>query len=70
MSETIELEVGDLYANLHDQFNGQLSEQYEERARQNFEEFLHNFNQQVEREVEQQQNGIELSDEEVEAIEE
>lgn len=75
MSRTIELEVGDLYASLHEQFSVQVGENYEEQARQQFEEFLHNFNQQVEREVEQQQaqaqpqEQFDLTDEDVEEVE-
>lgn len=72
MSETIEVEVGALYANLHEGFEGQLDEQYTERARQTMESFLHEFNQQVERQQERaqaQQNGeldLEEADVEVE----
>lgn len=53
MSETIEIKVGSLYANLHEGFVESLEDQYEERARQTFEAFIHEFNQQVEREQEQ-----------------
>lgn len=49
MTESIEIDVGELYANLHEQYSEGLGEQYEERVRQNVEDFLHNFNQQVER---------------------
>lgn len=49
MSEEITADVGDLYAELHEQYQENLGEQYSERLRQNLEEFIHNFNQQVER---------------------
>lgn len=73
MSRTVELEIGDLYASLHEQFSIQVGEDYEERARQQFEEFLHGFNQQVERQVEEaqaEQEQFDLTDEDVEVIEE
>lgn len=63
MSDTIEIKVGNLYANLHEQFETTLGEQYDERARQTFETFLHELNQQVEREQEQQQE-LEIEPEE------
>jgi NAD(P)H-dependent FMN reductase len=56
MSETVEIEVGSLYERLHSQFEEEVGEQYKERARSQFEEFLHNFNQEVERQREQVQN--------------
>lgn len=65
MTETIEVEVGELYAQLHEQYSANLGEQYEERVRQNAEDFLHNFNQQVERQQEaaQEQEDLDLSEE-------
>lgn len=75
MSRTIELEIGDLYASLHDQFSAQVGENYDDQARQQFEEFLHNFNQQVERSMEEQQQQaqpseqFDLTDEEMERVE-
>lgn len=62
MSETIEIEVGNIYANLHEQFSDQIGEQYDARIRQEIEEFIHNFNQQVERAQEQQAEQIEQID--------
>lgn len=53
MAETIEIEVGPLYAQLHNRFTEQMDEQYTPQARQQFESFLHEYNQQVERELEQ-----------------
>jgi flagellar biosynthesis chaperone FliJ len=49
MAEEITADVGDLYAELHEQYAENLGDQYSERLRQNLEEFIHNFNQQVER---------------------
>jgi len=49
MSQTIEIEVGDLYAQIHERYTEGAGEQYTERLRQNTEDFLHQFNQQVER---------------------
>lgn len=57
MSETIEPEVGSLYAEMHNQYSEELGEQYEERLRQTLEDFIHNFNQQVERQQEQLSEG-------------
>lgn len=62
MSETIEVEVGGLYADLHRRFKEQIGDQYDEQARQNFEEFLHNFNQRIEREMEQQEELTEQAE--------
>lgn len=70
MSQTIEIEVGDLYANLHEQFTTEVGPQYDERMRQQTEAFLHEFNQQFERQVEQMQEeeSLDLSEEDVEAL--
>jgi hypothetical protein len=53
MAQEVTFEVGDLYAELHTQYSEQVGEQYEDRLRQDFEEFVHNFNQQVERQREE-----------------
>ena len=53
MSEEVTITVGELYANLHKQYKEGLEDAYEERARQTFEEFIHNFNQEMERQQEQ-----------------
>lgn len=71
MSRTIELEVGNLYADLHERFSEQVGDQYDERVRREFEEFIHEFNQEVERQVEQaqaEQENLDLSDEDVEEL--
>lgn len=60
MAEEITLEIGDLYAELHEQYSENLGEQYSQRLRQNFEEFVHNFNQQVERQREAVESDEEL----------
>lgn len=73
MSQTIEIEVGDLYAGMHEQYSEDVGEQYDERVRAQLEDFLHQFNQQVERQqeqVQQQQEQVELSEEELEAVSE
>lgn len=53
MAEEILVPVGDLYANLHAQFAGNLGEDYEAQLRQEVENFLHRYNQQIDRRVEQ-----------------
>lgn len=53
MSTKIEVEVGDLYAELHEQFEEQIGEQYTANARQEMEGFIHKLNQQFERQMEQ-----------------
>jgi NAD(P)H-dependent FMN reductase len=55
MAQEITLEVGDLYAQLHERFGTEVGEQYDERLRQEVEEFVHKFNQEVERQREQAQ---------------
>lgn len=67
MSRTIEIEVGELYANMHEQYLDELDEQYVQRVRQQTEDFIHNFNQQVERQQEQVAQGELDLDEEQEA---
>lgn len=52
MADEISVEVGDLYANVHDTFCDNPGETYEERLRLEVENFIHNFNQQLERERE------------------
>lgn len=64
MAQEVTFEVGDLYAELHAQYAEQIGEQYEGRLRQDFEEFVHNFNQQVERQRDQAQAQQELDLEE------
>jgi hypothetical protein len=53
MSQEVTIELGNLYAELHEQYDENLGEQYTQRLRQNTEEFIHNLNQQVERQREQ-----------------
>lgn len=55
MTQTIEIEVGGLYADLHEQFESELGEQYDAEVRAQLEDFLHNFNQQIERQTEAMQ---------------
>ena len=62
MSEEVTITVGELYSNLHKQYKEGVGDVYEERARQNFEEFVHNFNQEIERQQEQQEQAIEEDD--------
>lgn len=56
MPSEIEIEVGDLYENLHVQFSENIGDDYDEALRQNIENFLHNYNQQLDRQVEQQED--------------
>jgi len=56
MTDEITLEVGDLYAQLHERFGTEVGEQYDERLRQEVEEFVHKVNQEVERQREQAQS--------------
>jgi len=52
--QTIEIPVGDLYAQLHERYvDGELNEQYLAKLREENEELIHNFNQTVERQLEQ-----------------
>lgn len=53
MSKKVEIEVGDLYAEKHEEFVEEIGERYETRVRKQFEDFIHGTNQQVEREMEQ-----------------
>lgn len=53
MTEEATIEIGDLYANLHEQFSQQLGEDYEQAIRQEMENFLHKYNQQLDRHIEQ-----------------
>lgn len=64
MSQTIEIDIGDLYAEMHEQYSDDLDDQYEPRLRQQVEDFLHQFNQQVERQQEQvgQEEDLELAE--------
>jgi F0F1-type ATP synthase membrane subunit b/b' len=59
MVEEIVIEVGSLYSTLHQRFSDQVGDEYDERARQQFEEFIHQFNQEFERSMEQKQQEIE-----------
>lgn len=61
MSKKIEIEVGDLYSELHSGFCDDLGQQYEEQARQKFEQFLHEFNQQIERQMEQAEKSNQMT---------
>lgn len=60
MVETIEVPVGQLYADIHEQFEEQLGEQYMIQFRQDVEDILHSKNQQIER----QQEAMEAESEE------
>lgn len=64
MPSEITVTVGDLYENLHVQFSDNLDEEYEQAIRQNIENFLHNYNQQLDRRVEQQ-SDVQTADEHV-----
>jgi ElaB/YqjD/DUF883 family membrane-anchored ribosome-binding protein len=64
MASEITVTVGDLYENLHVQFSDNLDEEYEQAIRQNIENFLHNYNQQLDRRVEQQAD-VQTADEHV-----
>lgn len=74
MSETIEIEVGTLYAEMHERYSTEVGEQYTERVRAQTEDFLHQFNQQMERQQEQvqqqqEEEELSLSEDELEAVE-
>jgi DNA-binding protein Fis len=53
MVSEITVEVGDLYENLHVNFSDNLDDAYERALRKNIEDFLHNYNQQLDRQTEQ-----------------
>lgn len=53
MSKTIEIKVGDLYAQIHEEYAESQATEYDEQLRSLTENFIHKFNQQVEREQEQ-----------------
>lgn len=55
MSSEITIDVGDLYENLHVQFSDNIGDEYEAAIRREVENFLHNYNQQLDRTVEQQE---------------
>ena len=55
MASDVTIPVCDLYENLHVQFKDNLGEDYEAAIRQEVEDFLHNYNQQLDRRVEQQE---------------
>lgn len=67
MAETIEVAVGPLYAQLHDKFSEQVGEPYDEDLRQQIESFLHQYNQSLERQIEQQQPQVQVQQPEPEA---
>ena len=58
---TIEIEVGELHANLHEQLEGAIGEQYQEKTRNEMEELIHDTYRQLER-AQEQQSGIEQKD--------
>lgn len=64
MTSEITVTVGDLYENLHVQFSENLDDEYEQTLRRNIEDFLHNYNQQLDRRVEQQ-SDVQTADEHV-----
>lgn len=58
MSKKIRVEVGDFYAELHEHYTESAGDDYTERAREQLEDWIHGFNKQVEREIEQQQDAM------------
>jgi len=52
MPEEITITVGSVYAQLHENYTAQIGDAYEQRARDEFEDFIHEFNKQIERETE------------------
>ncbi len=62
MSSEIVVEVGDLYEKLHVQFSDNLDEEYEQALRKHVEDFLHNYNQQLDRQLELQESEFDNSD--------
>lgn len=63
MAETIEVEVGDLYADMHDQFETELGDEYTQQIRQVLENNLHQLNQQLERARDEQISEFDIDDE-------
>lgn len=55
MADTVEIAIGDSFAERHRNFEQQLGEQYEDRIRELLENEIHAVTQQLERQAEQQQ---------------
>lgn len=63
MAETIEIDVGQLYADMHDQFKNELGEEYNQQMRQVIENNLHQLNQQLERTRDDQLSELDIDSE-------
>jgi hypothetical protein len=70
MREEITIEIGNLYAELHRHYERVLGETYDQRVRNEFENFIHTFNQQVEREEEMRKMANEENQEEIYSVDE
>jgi len=69
MVRTVELQLGELYADLHERFSENLGQEYEDTIRAEVEDYLHTLNKQLERQSEQAQ-AQQLAEESIELGEE
>lgn len=69
MAETIEVSVGNFHANLHEQLEAMVGEQYEETVRNELESLIHDTYRELERAQEQQDALEQKADLEVETDE-
>lgn len=53
MPETIEVEIGDVYAQLHGDLSNILGDRYDDAVREQLEDWIHERNQELERSREQ-----------------
>lgn len=65
MARTVELQLGELYAELHERFSENLGQEYEDTIRAEVEDYLHTLNKQLERQSEQAQ-AQQLAEESIE----
>lgn len=65
MARTVELQLGELYADLHERFSENLGQEYEDTIRAEVEDYLHTLNKQLERQSEQAQ-AQQLAEESIE----
>jgi len=70
MKEEITIEIGNLYAELHRHYENALGETYHQRVRNEFENFIHTFNQQIEREEEVRESQTQQNQEEIYSVDE
>lgn len=67
MARTIEIVVGDSFAERHEQLREQLGDEYEITMRENVEDVLHSLTKQLERSAEQQSQLSQTTESELDA---